>query len=135
MRPIPWSRRTACIRPPVLATTTPTVGSSRTEQAPGGLGFTIECRPELSALDRAPDVIGRSRPHCAFTVEIAEASPASTAVGARTLRWCVRRPGWASIPVAFSNGDGTWPITNGAAPEFIPDWAQPGVRLITGDYR
>jgi hypothetical protein len=45
-------------------------------------------------------------------------------------------PGWASIPVAFANGDGTWKITNGAAPDFIPDWAnQPGVRLAPGTYR
>jgi hypothetical protein len=37
--------------------------------------------------------------------------------------------------VAFSNGDGTWNITNGAAPDFIPDWAPtPGVRVIPGDY-
>ena len=44
-------------------------------------------------------------------------------------------PGWASIPIAFSNGDGTWNITNGGAPQFIPDWAhQPGVRLVSGDF-
>ena len=46
-------------------------------------------------------------------------------------------PGWASIPVAFSNGDGTWNITNGpSGPDFIPSWAnQPGVRLVPGDYK
>jgi murein tripeptide amidase MpaA len=44
-------------------------------------------------------------------------------------------PGWASIPIAFANGDGTWTITNGPAPQFITDWAhQPGVRVITGDF-
>jgi hypothetical protein len=45
-------------------------------------------------------------------------------------------PGWASIPIAFSNGDGTWNITNGAAgPYFIPSWAsEPGVRVVTGDF-
>ena len=44
-------------------------------------------------------------------------------------------PGWASIPVAFANGDGTWKITNGPAPQFITDWShQPGVRLVSGDY-
>ncbi len=44
-------------------------------------------------------------------------------------------PGWGTIPIAFANGDGTWNITNGAAPNFIPDWAhQPGVRIIAGDY-
>ena len=37
-------------------------------------------------------------------------------------------PGWATIPIAFSNGDGTWNITNGGRPDFIPSWAnQPGV--------
>jgi hypothetical protein len=46
-------------------------------------------------------------------------------------------PGWASIPVAFANGDGTWNITNDdAGPDFIPSWAnQPGVRLVPGDYK
>jgi hypothetical protein len=40
-------------------------------------------------------------------------------------------PGWGTIPVAFANGDGTWTITNGAAPQFIESWAnQPGVRVI-----
>jgi len=45
-------------------------------------------------------------------------------------------PGWASIPVAASNGDGTWTVTNGAAgPDFIPTWAnQPGVRVVAGDF-
>ena len=45
-------------------------------------------------------------------------------------------PGWSTIPIAASNGDGNWTITNGAAPDFIPAWANnPGVRPITGDYR
>ncbi len=44
-------------------------------------------------------------------------------------------PGWASIPIAFANGDGTWNITNGGAPHFIPDWAhQPGVQVVAGDF-
>jgi hypothetical protein len=44
-------------------------------------------------------------------------------------------PGWSSIPVASANGDGTWNVTNGAAPQFITDWAhQPGVTLIAGDF-
>ena len=44
-------------------------------------------------------------------------------------------PGWHTIPIAFANGDGTWTITNGPAPQFIADWAhQPGVQLITGDF-
>jgi hypothetical protein len=46
-----------------------------------------------------------------------------------------QRPGWSAIPIAFSKGDGTWNITNGPAPEFIPDWAhQPGVRAVAGDF-
>jgi hypothetical protein len=44
-------------------------------------------------------------------------------------------PGWASIPITFANNDGTWTITNGAAPDFISDWAhQPGVTLVPGDF-
>ena len=44
-------------------------------------------------------------------------------------------PGWGSIPVAFANGDGNWNITNGPAPQFIPDWAhRPGARLVAGDF-
>ncbi|MFO0699353.1 MAG: hypothetical protein U0236_09005 [Nitrospira sp.] len=44
-------------------------------------------------------------------------------------------PGWNTIPVAFAQGDGTWQVTNGGAPNFIADWAhQPGVRLTTGDF-
>ncbi|NUU15753.1 VCBS repeat-containing protein, partial [Cellulomonas humilata] len=43
--------------------------------------------------------------------------------------------GWASIPVAFAQGDGTWQITNGSAPTFIGSWANtPGVRVVTGDF-
>ena len=44
-------------------------------------------------------------------------------------------PGWSTIPIAFANGDGTWTVTNGAAPDFIPSWANaPGVRVLNGDY-
>jgi hypothetical protein len=44
-------------------------------------------------------------------------------------------PGWGSIPIAFAKGDGTWEITNGAAPDFITDWAhQPGMTLVPGDF-
>jgi hypothetical protein len=47
-------------------------------------------------------------------------------------------PGWDSIPIAFANGDGTWNITNGPAPEFIglDSWSSaPGVRVIAGAYK
>ena len=46
-------------------------------------------------------------------------------------------PGWATIPVAFANGDGTWNITNEPAGSFIggATWSSaPGVRLVTGDF-
>ena len=44
-------------------------------------------------------------------------------------------PGWNTIPIAFANGDGTWNVTNGSAPNFITDWAnQPGVRMLAGDF-
>jgi FG-GAP-like repeat len=37
--------------------------------------------------------------------------------------------------VAFSNGDGTFRITNTAADDFAGGWAQaPGVRAVTGDF-
>ena len=46
-------------------------------------------------------------------------------------------PGWHTIPVAFSNGDGTWTITNEDAAPFIgggEDFASgPGVQVVTGD--
>ncbi|MBP2324077.1 hypothetical protein JOF56_004462 [Kibdelosporangium banguiense] len=42
--------------------------------------------------------------------------------------------GWGSIPVAFSNGDGNYTITNAAVPDF-PGWATtPGVKIVTGDF-
>jgi hypothetical protein len=47
-----------------------------------------------------------------------------------------QEPGWSTIPIAFANGDGTWSITNGDAPEFITHWAHtPGVQLVSGDLR
>jgi hypothetical protein len=45
-------------------------------------------------------------------------------------------PGWSTIPLASAKGDGTWAITNGPAPDFIPAWANtPGARILSGDYR
>jgi FG-GAP-like repeat len=42
--------------------------------------------------------------------------------------------GWATIPVAFSNGDGTFRVTNQGAPDF-PGWAQgANVRVLVGDF-
>ncbi|MFD1052311.1 FG-GAP repeat domain-containing protein, partial [Kibdelosporangium lantanae] len=42
--------------------------------------------------------------------------------------------GWGSIPVAFSNGNGTYTITNAGVADF-PTWATtPGVKIVTGDF-
>jgi FG-GAP-like repeat len=44
-------------------------------------------------------------------------------------------PGWDTIPIAFSNRDGSWRVTNQQAPSFIADWAcRPGTRVLTGDF-
>lgn len=43
-------------------------------------------------------------------------------------------PGWASIPVAFSNGNGTFNVTNQTVANF-PSWAaDTAVKIIPGDY-
>lgn len=43
-------------------------------------------------------------------------------------------PWWYTQPVAFSNGDGTFAVTNASLPDFA-GWAQvPRVRLLTGDF-
>jgi hypothetical protein len=41
---------------------------------------------------------------------------------------------WASIPVAFSNGDGTFNVTNASAQDFATWAAQPGAKVVTGDF-
>jgi hypothetical protein len=42
--------------------------------------------------------------------------------------------GWATIPVAFSNGNGTFTVTNDGVANF-PTWtATPGVKVLTGDF-
>jgi pimeloyl-ACP methyl ester carboxylesterase len=44
-------------------------------------------------------------------------------------------PWWYTIPVAFSNGDGTFTVTNAPAGYFAQSWAQtPGVHVVTGDF-
>jgi kumamolisin len=43
-------------------------------------------------------------------------------------------PDWTTIPVAFSNGDGTWTVTNSAAGEFSGWAAQSGAKVVTGDF-
>jgi hypothetical protein len=43
--------------------------------------------------------------------------------------------GWSSIPVAFSNGDGSFRVTNGNVDGF-PSWAQaPGATPVGGKFR
>jgi hypothetical protein len=44
-------------------------------------------------------------------------------------------PGWTTIPVAFSNRDGTFTVTNANVPDF-PGWAASagGVQVVAGDF-
>ena len=42
--------------------------------------------------------------------------------------------GWAGVPVAFSNGDGSFTVTNDAINSFAAWAATPGVRIARGDY-
>ena len=80
------------------------------------------------------DDYGFGRVNAQRAVQMAADSLRSLVFGA-DIALVRQTPGWASIPVAFSNGDGTWNITNGGAPNFIPNWAnQPGVRVVTGDF-
>lgn len=41
--------------------------------------------------------------------------------------------GWGSIPVAFSNGDGTFGVTNSGVSHF-PGWAASGAKVVAGDF-
>ena len=46
----------------------------------------------------------------------------------------IRRGWWSTVPVLFSNGDGSWRATNFALPSDA-SWAnQPGVIAIPGNY-
>jgi hypothetical protein len=43
-------------------------------------------------------------------------------------------PGWKDVPVAFSNGDGTFTVADPNLPNF-PTWAaEANVRIVSGDY-
>ena len=43
--------------------------------------------------------------------------------------------GWKTIPVAFSNGDGTFNVTNDTVTTLFPtSAATPGVKVVTGDF-
>ena len=80
------------------------------------------------------DDYGFGRVNAQQAVALAE-SPLPSPVQDNAIALVRQTPGWASIPVAFANGDGTWNITNGPAPNFVPEWAHlPGVRLVPGDF-
>jgi subtilisin family serine protease len=79
------------------------------------------------------DEMGYGRINASSALRMAE--PAAKIKG-KDIALVRQTPGWGSIPVAFAQGDGTWQITNGAAPNFIPSWAPtPGVRIVNGDFR
>jgi hypothetical protein len=42
-------------------------------------------------------------------------------------------PGWGSIPIAYSNGDGSFRVTNSAVPSF-PIWATQANQVVAGDF-
>jgi hypothetical protein len=42
--------------------------------------------------------------------------------------------GWTTVPIAFSNGDGTWTVQNQPAADFAGWAAMPGVKVVTGDF-
>ena len=44
-----------------------------------------------------------------------------------------RGQGWTGVPVAFSNGNGTFTVTNNYMPEFS-GWARQGAMVISGDF-
>jgi serralysin len=46
----------------------------------------------------------------------------------------LRTPGWGSIPVALSNNDGTFAVTNGPAPDFAVWASDAAVQIIPGLY-
>ena len=45
-----------------------------------------------------------------------------------------RASGWASVPIAFTQSDGSWNITNREAPQFAAMAATPGVVPLIGDF-
>ena len=70
------------------------------------------------------------------TRQACDSSPETSTAPATDLA-LVRQTPAGTIPIAFSNGDGTWNITNGEAPSFIGDasWSSaPGVRVVGGDF-
>ena len=45
-----------------------------------------------------------------------------------------QRAGWTTLPIAFSNGNGSFNITNIAIGDFAQWATQPGVRVLAGDF-
>src|SRR5262249_52766860 len=43
-------------------------------------------------------------------------------------------PGWTTLPMAFSNGDGNFGVTNNSASQFEYWPSQPGVTVLVGDF-
>jgi hypothetical protein len=43
--------------------------------------------------------------------------------------------GWTTVPVAQSNGNGSFTVTNIAAGSFAGLAATPGVKILTGNFR
>jgi|CXWL01.1.fsa_nt_gi thermitase len=71
----------------------------------------------------------------AYQAVLRAAESVQTSVALKDIALVRQTPGWNTIPVAFAQGDGTWKVTNGEAPNFIADWAhQPGVRVVMGDF-
>jgi len=44
-------------------------------------------------------------------------------------------PGWSTLPVAFSGGDGSFTVTNREVGDFAGWSATPGVVTMAGDFR
>src|SRR5262249_44739856 len=42
--------------------------------------------------------------------------------------------GWTTVPVAFSNGNGTWNVTNQDASQFAAWAASAGAKVVAGDF-
>ncbi|GGG69639.1 hypothetical protein GCM10011374_37630 [Kocuria dechangensis] len=78
-------------------------------------------------------VVGAASPAAAAVRESLRTQAVPT--GRTDIALVRQQPGWNTIPVAFAQPNGNWQVTNGAAPNFIADWAHaPGVRVITGDF-
>ena len=81
------------------------------------------------------DDYGFGRVNALRAVSLAEVSADTPTEQPTTIALVRQTPGWATIPVAFANGDGTWNVTNGAAPNFIPPGrTSPACGVVSGDF-